>query len=50
MAIVAKGFLDTPLANQIRDKNAVATNHGLCEKTNVKALPYQHLQLAVCLK
>lgn len=43
MAIVAKGFLDTPPANQIRDMSAVVTNQCMQEKTNGKALPYRHL-------
>lgn len=50
MTIVAKGFLDTPLANQIRDTSVVVTNQGMRGKMNGKALPYWHLELALCLQ
>lgn len=50
MAIVAKGFLDAPLANQIRDMNAGVTSWCTYENTNGKVLPYRRLQLAVSLK
>lgn len=49
MAIVAKGCLDTPLANQIKDMTAVVTNQWMCEKTNGDTLPYIPALVTSCL-